>query len=192
MKSILCILSLVLVLINPMSVLASDSQVGYIFIGDSRTVGMQNAVANEIGDNVYFVAKVGAGYKWLVSDAIDEVDNIISENGNVNNWKIITNFGVNDLGNAQRYLAKYEELLKNEWSGHELYFVSVNPVNEAKCSSVSNCAINEFNKVFIGESTYINVYDILTEMDLKSRDGLHYGNSVNKYIFQEIMAKVQD
>lgn len=174
-----------------MSVLASDSQVGYIFIGDSRTVGMQNAVANEIGDNVYFVAKVGAGYKWLVSDAINEVDNIISENGNVNNWKIITNFGVNDLGNAQKYLAKYEELKDNTWSKYELYYVSVNPVDETKCKNVSNCAIDEFNKLFVDMGTYINVNDILMEIDLKSRDGLHYGNTVNKYIYQEVRAHIE-
>ena len=101
------LLILVVSLIFIMPVEAAEST-GIVFIGDSRTVGMSKSV--DIEDNIFFVAKVGQGYDWFCNTAIDEVDDIISRN-DFDNWMIITNLGVNDLSNVEKYKAKYKELL---------------------------------------------------------------------------------
>lgn len=104
-----------------MPVEAAEST-GIIFIGDSRTVGMSKSVAIE--DNVFFVAKVGQGYDWFCSTAIDAAEDIINSN-DCDNWVIITNLGVNDLGNVEKYKAKYKELLEGDWKDYSFYITSV-------------------------------------------------------------------
>ena len=172
----------------------------YIFIGDSRTVGLcttitgnynncatseKNPVIN--GDDI-FIAKVGEGYSWFSSTAISSMNNIIKSNSGTT-YNIIINMGVNDLGNISSYINKYNEL-KKTYSNHNIVIVSVNPVWDARAKYVKNQGILDFNsKLKSGLDSGIKYCDTYSDLigSLQSSDydseGLHYSNSAYKKIY---------
>ena len=126
----------------------------YIFLGDSRTAGMSTAVGNQ--DKVKWVAKVGEGYNWLTSNAVNTVNNTLPSSGAY----IFANFGINDLGNISSYISKYKQLAQNDWKNHKLVIVSVGPKVGSGCyPNVSNSAIENFNQQLKnGLSSISNIY----------------------------------
>ena len=66
-----------------------------IFVGDSRTIGMQNALKKYLpDDNCVFVGKVGEGCSWFLSEGKGLMADAISQNPDV---PVVLNFGVNVL-----------------------------------------------------------------------------------------------
>lgn len=176
-------LCIILVLTCDFSTYAKQDT-GVIFLGDSRTVGMNNAI--EQSNNAYFVAEVGKGYNWFVKDGISAINSIMENNKYISSWIIITNLGVNDLGNVNKYKDKYNELLSCDWNNVTLCYLSVNPVDESKCHAVTNKKIQEFNSVFAEEDLYIDTYSYVLE-NMTSRDGLHYSSSNYKIIYEMVI-----
>lgn len=156
------------------------SKPDYLFVGDSRTVGMSNAVSNS---KVAFYGKVSMGYSWLKSTADGEVKKYLKYNPSI---KIIFGFGVNDLGNINSYINYYSGLIK-AYPKAKFYFLSVNPMVEAKWSNklVTNKKIKAFNKKLSAafKSRYINTYSYLTKKGFETNDGLHYTAATYKKIF---------
>ena len=72
---------------------------GYLFVGDSRTVGLDEAVSG-----VSSIAKVGAGVTYFKS--------ILPEVTKVRGKNVIFNFGVNDRDRYKDYVAVYKSLPK--------------------------------------------------------------------------------
>lgn len=172
-----------------------NETVGTIYIGDSRTVGMNNALEynNVNTENEFFVAKVGEGYRWFTDKALGKVDDILDENSEIDDWNIVINLGINDLHNVNKYIDKYNELINNEYSDYTLYLVSVNPVDEMLCSSVNNSSIKEFNEKIKNsvDCTYINTFDMVKEI-MVTRDGLHYSNNTYVSIYEYINRKINE
>lgn len=170
------------------SLLASSTVVnetpmtGYIFLGDSRTVGMDNAIDLE-DDSTFVVAKVGEGYKWMVNTGLPAVLDIIEENEDFDKWVLITNLGVNDLHNAQKYADAYEDISEL----FDIYVVSVNPCKGSYDNL--NSAIESFNEVMKGLEyvTYIDTYSTLRRYGFSSKDGLHYDKDTYKKIYDIII-----
>lgn len=182
------ILMLLVSLVFVLPVEAAEST-GIIFIGDSRTVGMSKAVAIE--DNVFFVAKVGQGYDWFCNTAIDSAEDIINSN-DYDNWVIITNLGVNDLGNVEKYKAKYKELLDGEWKDYDFYITSVYCIDESKYQgSVTNEKIESFNSSMSWYKNFIDIYDI-SKREIISSDGLHFSAKCYQKLYQEILNRLGD
>lgn len=153
---------------------------GYIIVGDSRTVGMDMSVdVDDIDANIFVVAKVGKGYHWLVNTAMTEVETIKSENPDINKWTIITNLGVNDLGNCERYVDFYKGI------EDEVVVVSVNPVRNY--SRVSNGYIDAFNERMREEFDYIDTNTMLRIRGYSTPDGLHYTGDTYRLIFSFII-----
>lgn len=161
---------------------------GIILLGDSRFVGIDNAV--EQADNVFFVAKVGEGYSWFVETAIPQIEDIREDNPYITDWTIVTGLGVNDLSNVSKYENKYEELLEGDWSDVTLYYMSVNPVDESKCYTVKNSNIRKFNKHFSDEENYIDTYGYVLD-HMETNDGLHFGKTINKKLYSLIMEGIE-
>ena len=147
-----------------------------MFVGDSRTVGM-----NKYGiiDNSYeVIAKVGEGHDYLQ----DNLTRILS----ATNSNIIINLGVNDLGNVNKYIGTYRALSNLTDSSNNIYIVSVNPVEDYP--TVTNEQIENFNNKIkeLCESTdrltYIDTYSIIKNETGYTVDGLHY----NKTCYTEI------
>lgn len=161
----------------------------YLIVGDSRTVGMDSAVASS---EAKFIGKVSMGYSWLKSTAGTKVKQYLAGNAKL---KVIFAFGINDLGNITNYISYYQALMK-EYPDTDFYFLSVNPVNEKLASSkgysVTNSAIKKFNaklKSAFG-SGYINTYTYLTKNGFSSIDGIHYTSDTYVKLYDYVVQKI--
>lgn len=172
----------------------------FIFIGDSRTVGMSNVVDISDYEFITFIAKSSQGYDWLKDTAIDKlVDRLNTTNLKYN---IVFNLGVNDLYNVDKYVNLYNEIAKSN-PNHNFFAVSVNPEDEAKMISagykdVGNVNIENFNNT-LKESLsdkvhYIDSYShFINDNNFETvSDGLHYTNQTSKAILDYISSYIKE
>ena len=152
----------------------------YIFAGDSRFVHMQYV---KEGTQDTFICKSSMGYDYFVGRMEDikraETDNSV----------LIIGFGINDLWNADKYIQYVNGLnLKSE-----VYFLTVNPVDEAKERqhgyAVKTSKIIEFNdKIKANAKNYkvLDTYEYLMKNGFETSDGVHYTNNTSKAIYKYI------
>ncbi len=155
-----------------------------LIIGDSRSVMMRNATG---GGGCNWICQNSKGYKWLVSTALPEAEELIG-----NGTKVVIALGVNDVGNVNRYAALINEKAK-EWAdkGATTYYVSVNPVTDN--ARVSEASVQFFNSTISGNLTgvkWINTHDYLMSDGFNATDGVHYDNATSKKIYQAIMGSL--
>ena len=162
----------------------------YIWTGDSRTVGMKNAVTGD-DDNIW-VAQNNATFDYFNDQAISEITKQLD-----NDTTIVFNFGVNDLDNIDKYINKLNELAQNDWEGAKsIIAMSVNPVIDGK-NNASNSAIEEFNQKMKSSldpgikfvDTYSQLKGKLTESDF-DEEGLHYTEPIYQEIYNMIRGSV--
>ena len=110
--------------IEDTNITIDDKIYGYIFIGDSRFVGMNTYYNIEDIPNNYVIAEVGEGYDYLINRALPKADNIMQSNTEVDDWKLIICLGINDLGNIENYISTYSKLAKQ----YKIIIISVNPI----------------------------------------------------------------
>ena len=159
----------------------------YIFVGDSRMVGMQSAVAPS--DTLY-IAKSGQGYAWLKSMAGVQLRYYLKTNPNV---KVVLALGVNDLKNVNSYITYYKKLIK-EFPKTKFYVLSVNPVNEKiRRYRIKNSSIESFNKkMYVAfRSRYVNTYRQMKQEGFGTKDGLHYLEADYQKLYATIISKIQ-
>ncbi len=159
-----------------------NCKTGYIFIGDSRFVGMNDACGISDTENRFVIAMIGEGYDFLVNTALQEAEDIVNENSDITNWKYIVCLGVNDLYNVNKYIDKYNELK----STVDLVLVSVNPIEYH--SSITNENIDEFNNKIknIEGIQYIDTNYTLCTEGFSTVDGIHYTSDTYKLIYNTI------
>ena len=113
-----------------------------IFVGDSRTGQMANAVGGTAAwPGTAFVACFGGGVDWLsTTQAKKDVDQYVTP-GSV----IILNYGVNDLSRHNDYITTINRYAQ-DWisKGATVYFASVGPVGENEYGK-RNWAVEYFN-----------------------------------------------
>lgn len=157
--------------------------VPYLFVGDSRTVQLKMAVGST--DKAY-VAKVGEGYNWFKNTALTEIQETAG-NGTV----MVINFGVNDLGNASKYI----KLVNNNidaWTaaGITVYYAAVTPVGDS--ARVTNDQIESFNARLKDELDpriqWIDGYSFLQQNGFNASDGLHYDKTTYKNLYSYYMS----
>jgi len=155
-----------------------------IFVGDSRTVGMEYAVDN--GDYTW-LCEVGKGYYWL-KENIDSIDDYATTG-----TKVIFNLGVNDLGNVSKYIElinSYMDLWTSE--GIEIYYSAVTPVGD---TTVTNEQIESFNATLQSgldsRVTWIDSYTFLMENGFSSSDGLHYNNATYTNLYNYYISIIE-
>ena len=174
-----------------------------IFVGDSRTVGMCIAAgagdyascssAPYVSGNNIFIAKEAKGLSWFKAMQSTIDSKITSKTS------IIIMMGVNDVGNSEKSgltaANKYINYLNDTISswldkGVKVYFVSVNPVGNAKY--VTNAAIESFNSKIKNYSKirYIDTNNKISyPSNIYDNEGLHYSNSKYKEIYNYIMSR---
>ncbi len=164
--------------------------VAYIFIGDSRTVGVDMAVSDK--EREYFVAETGKGVDWFDKTGAPSAISILQANYSGLKFKVIVNLGVNDLYDEDRYIESYNRFISDAHAyGAKVYFVSVNPVNDSRCVNVKNEQVESFNSVISEQCDfdgYIDTYsalfyDLVGDTD---RAGLHYSNDMYRKIYGTI------
>ncbi len=163
-----------------------------IFVGDSRTGQMGNAVGGPAAyPGVAFVACFGGGNEWLSStQAKKEIDQLVGP-GSV----IVLNYGVNDLSKHNEYIATINKYAR-DWreKGAVVYFATVGPVGENEFGK-RNWAVEYFNDQLSnrldGSIGRIPLYSYLTLTGYTTTaDGLHYTPDVYARMFQYLMQSI--
>lgn len=139
-----------------------------IWAGDSRTVGMQNAMKN----NDIYIGASGEGYQWLSETGLPQITDAIAS---YPDSPVVFNFGVNDYDNLSNYLALYESLMQ-EYPDTHFYFLAVYPVDDAVCKYITNAEISDFNDHLqsLSPERYLDSYTWLMTNEILTIDGIHY------------------
>lgn len=144
----------------------------YLFVGDSRTVGLDACVSG-----ISSKAKVGA--------KVDYLQSILSDVTKTRKKNVIFNFGVNDLGNINKYITVYKSLPKDFIKNNNVIIMSVNPTDGSKYGSW-NTDIDKFNakmkKNLPSGVKYLDTNSTLKKEGFSIRDGVHYKEVTYKRI----------
>lgn len=149
-----------------------------IWAGDSRTLGMQNAMQN---DDIY-IGAAGEGYQWLKETGLPLIIEAINTNPQL---PVVFNFGVNDYDNLERYLSLYETIIA-EHPDTTFYFLSVNPIEPTICKNITNEEISDFNAHLktAYPDTYLDSYTYLLINEITTIDGIHYSEEGYRQIYE--------
>ena len=170
----------------------SNNTLTNVFIGDSRCLGIQNALDTTEQIKSKWICKENEGYKWLTNTAINNLNDIVELN---HKYNIIINLGVNDFTNISSYITYYNSLITQEkYQNSKLIIVSINTIDDTKASNnnykAKNSSVIYFNnqlKTKLSNNiTYCDVYNKIKD-SYSTTDGLHYDNQTSKNIYNEIL-----
>ncbi len=156
----------------------------YVFVGDSRYVGMKD-YANE--DDI-FICEVGEGYNFLESNIDNIKSSVIDEN-----TVIIIGLGINDFTyNFDSYVVAINALASEVPC--QVCYMLVNPVDEDIIQyngyDIKNDEIDEFNnRMSIELDPSVKIIDTnsyLKNNGYRTEDGLHYETDTYKSIYDYI------
>ena len=163
-----------------------------IFVGDSRTGQMANAVGGTAAwPGTAFVACFGGGVDWLsTAQAKKDVAQYMTP-GSV----IILNYGVNDLSRHNDYITTINRYAQ-DWisKGATVYFASVGPVGENEYGK-RNWAVeyfnNQLNNRLDARIGRLNLYVFLAGSGYTTQaDGLHYDGATYAAMFRFLMQSI--
>ncbi|GEM_PF-1452511 len=163
----------------------------YVFVGDSRYVGMSAYAQPE--DT--FIAKNGIGYEYLVEQQ-EQIEKACKKDKNT---ALIIGLGVNDFRySLDKYVSKIKEL--EQKLDCDIFYMLVNPVDEEKEAahgySVENDKINTFNETISSElSPEVHIIDTnayLTKKGYVTVDGVHYDNATYEVVYNYIKNTVNE
>lgn len=190
---------------NKSAVINNSAASKTIYIGDSRTVGMcasltgdwqdcqfNNGGSYNYSDDEIFIAQGSSGYTWFNETALPAVNSILSNDSN-STYNIVSYMGVNFLlSDLDKYVSKYTELAKGAWKRHNVFLVSVNPVDEKKEAqngySTKQSNIIKFNDKIkstansLSNFSYCDTYNAIIN-NFETSDGLHYTSNTYKKIY---------
>ena len=182
-----------------------------IFVGDSRTCGMEKTFQIDFGKvpkGVSMVARGGQGLYWLQQTGVQKLfEEVRCSSSEKRPAAVVFNLGVNDLAYCNAYITYMNHLAeKLKARGCKLFYMSVNPMNNAmrKSEYKSEAKIREFNqKIKAGLSTsytYIDTYRYLMRTgystwggvgkSVRYDDGLHYDTTTYKRIYNQCIKKI--
>lgn len=156
---------------------AADS-LPFIWVGDSRTIGMQNAMDNED----CYIGAAGEGYHWFKETGLSLLQETMKD---YPQSPVIFNFGVNDYDNLALYLSLYKEIV-SEYPDTHFYFLSVNPIEPTICKNITNEEICDFNAHLKADypDTYLDSYTYLMVNEVATIDGIHYSEEGYRQIYE--------
>ena len=194
---LLLVISSILPISNTINVRA-DEKIDYIFIGDSRFVGMANAqgvsntkttssggngtqVITQSG-NIYWCAEVGTsigGFKSQADEAIKK--------GKKGSTVIIYGLGVNNVSGVASDIEYCNKLASDGWT---VYYCDLLPTTSK--SSISEDSVKEANKkIYDGAGKY-KVIKYHDSCDTKnSTDGTHYNADEYKKWYNNIISQAK-
>ncbi len=150
-----------------------------IFVGDSRTVQMRDAV----GENPYvWICKSSEGFQWFSTQAVPQID---AQAGY--GTKILLNLGVNDVHNVNKY-AQLVNQKAAEWMarGAQVYYASVNPVENGQY--ITSRMVGSFNeklrKKLDSRIVWIDSCSWLQNTGYTLTDGLHFNSKTSRNLYQ--------
>lgn len=174
------------------------------FVGDSRTVQMEQAVSGKAASNVKFIAQSSQGLEWFKETGWQQLYKDIKSRKKTAKKAVIINLGVNDMSNVYSYVDFMVKVAaKLEPYNCSLYYMSVNPVNtqmaKERGTTKSAAKVENFNAIIYSELcsgpdkcfTYINTCTNLMKKGWLCRyvgyyggyDGVHYTNATYSRIY---------
>lgn len=170
------------------SVVSAKAAKKYLFIGDSRFVGMESCLPEE--DHVVWLDRVGVGHSFFFRN-IEDIDDYSRDT------IVIYELGVNDL-DAERCVEALNDLVSLGFE--HIWFTTVGPVDEYQTNSygyeVTNQQIEEFNQEVVENLPpkvgVIDVYHHLLRSGIETEDGLHYMASTYLEWYQFMMNTVNN
>lgn len=158
----------------------------FLFVGDSRTIGMGEAV----NDSCTYVGAEGEGYYWLSSDGVSAIKQELEADPT---RVVVFNFGVNDPKNVNLYIDLYHAL-EEEYPDASFHQLSVNPLIDSKNFNTTNQMIALFNATVQSSfpSSYIDSCSYLTTTGFETVDGLHYTDETYKKIHDFAVKKIAE
>jgi hypothetical protein len=163
-----------------------------IWVGDSRTVGLESGCKynGQWDDDKDIAFGIISGTYSSFTGDLPNI-NAILESGDT----IVINYGVNDLWDADLYIEKLNELAEGDWKGHDIIFMSVNPLvydlykANYTASTYTENSVADFNEqmkeglassiTYLDTYTYINE-DIADISRIEAKDGLHWSTASNE------------
>jgi len=179
-----------------------------IMIGDSRTVGICNALGGPniqttgytgtVGDDI-FIGKVGEGLAWLKSSGISLLKT--AKNKKINAYIVIW-LGVNDcaMGDPESCGKNYATYINENIShlGKDVYVVTPAPTEDGYGNNIINNSLPGFNKgLKNGLNSIVNFVDLydwfkngISHGLLKTVDGVHFDKDSYVAIINKIKSSV--
>ncbi|MCD8338019.1 MAG: hypothetical protein LUD18_12275 [Lachnospiraceae bacterium] len=158
-----------------------------IWVGDSRTVGMQKALGAYSDD--MFIGAAGEGYSWLSETGVPFLESAIND---YPDRPVIFNMGVNDYENLYNYMILYADVT-SRYPDTVFFFLSVNPVDDGAELYVTNAEIEDFNS-HLKEAypdTYLDSYTWLLESGTETIDGIHYSEDAYRQIYLFVKGQME-
>lgn len=161
----------------------------YIFVGDSRYVGMSKSVQR--AENDVFICKNNMGFTFL-KEHLSNIKSMCTKDS-----VVIIGLGVNDFKySVQNYIDTINSLASEIEA--KVCFMLVNPVDEkreAECGyRVENDGINNFNDIMKrslnDKVTIIDTNSYLLKDGFNATDGLHYDDETYKKIYAYIKENI--
>ena len=176
-----------------------------VLIGDSRTVGMYDALYGQDNYDINITdasgttwsARVGAGYSWMVSSGVPRVDNKIGGDS-----AVVILLGVNDIldfSTVYRYIS-YVNAKADQWvsRGASVYMAAISPVGlHTGVDSVTDpwgvtsnsgnvAAWNATVRDGISANVhYLDTYNAIAS-NYRTGDGVHYDNATSRRLYNFI------
>ena len=155
-----------------------------IFVGDSRMVQMHEAMGNT---GVLYIAENAKGYDWFVEKAIPQIDSACGKGS-----RIVINLGVNDTGNADKYVAMVNaKAIEWKAKGAKVYYALVNPVWDNPYTSEDQ--VVNINKKLVSGLAGVNIIDthtFLVNNGYRLVDGLHYDGPTYASLYSFILSSI--
>ena len=167
----------------------SDGTKKVLYVGDSRTVGMCNAM--KITSDC--IAEEGKGLSWLKTKNAD-IKRKTSSSQTTNPYNVVVfSMGVNDC-NSSRAALNYADFY-NQYANYnknvKIIVTSINPIIDSKATkySVTNNHAISFNVTLKSElNSNVQYCDTYSQIDgkVKTSDGVHYDNETYKLVYEAI------
>ena len=107
-----------------------------IFVGDSRTFRMEQALKAQFGmkalEDVSFIYQSAQGLEWLRTQGYAQLMQSIQEwnAAGARRTAVIFNLGINDLSNINNYISYMNSVAPSlKAQNCSLYYMSLNPIN---------------------------------------------------------------
>ena len=161
---------------------------GIIMVGDSRTIGMQKAMAGR-PDMFLYIGESGEGYSWLTDYALEQMDSAIKAHPD---WPVVLNLGVNDTQLVMDYITLYQSFA-GRYPDTRFFYLSVNPLTDESVNVTDEEVVvfNRYLKMAFPE-TYLDSYSMLKKEGFESADGVHYSDDTYRRIHEFIMEELEE
>ena len=179
------------------------------FVGDSRTMGMRQALGSSVPSNVKFVYKSGQGLTWFRQSGYGTLLRNIAKQPKRMKKAVVINLGTNDLRYYSQYVTYMRRVAqKLKAYNCDMYYLSVNPVNSMMIKryigwvSRTENQVETFNKAIrsglcLGKNKYFTYIDTCTKLQkhgwISDRynqglyDGVHYSNETYLRIYDYVI-----